>query len=691
MKNSILYIFITLGWMFTSQAQAQEAFIPQNMGEFVNSRYSEINPVISPDGSTLYFVRVNHPANNYGEENSQDIWFTKKNEDGTWAEATRLSDSINIARFNSILSISADGHTALINGVFDKKGTIWKKRGISMIKKTPNGWSKPEPIKINGYEKANKGMLSDAFLSFDGSILVLSFGKSYNSQRNDLYISFKKDQWEYSRPKRIKALKTKFNETAPFLSSDNKVLYFASNRRGALNYDIYRTERLDHDWEEWSTPELINDTINSLRYESFYKTNEKGSMAYYSSGHESIGKADIFQMKIFEENPYVVVSGRIINKTNDQPLPPGSDFLITANGAPIDSLIVDHQTSSYQAVMRLGNSYSLKAELKNHRGKNEIINTSDWHEYREIEQDLMVEPLNYISISGALILKSTNEMIPARANPQILVNGQKVDSLEINPEQGTYHVKLPFGKMYKFLVNTTQYEAIPEMLNAANISEFTEIVQNLYVDVQKTAIITGKILDDKTQKPFPKDIPVVINIDDEEVKQVKIDSLSRNYMLELGLGRSYLINAMADNYYPMFETIDLTNEKDRIRVYKDLTLIPIEIGTSVRLNNIFFETGKATLKAESFEELDRVVKFLNDYPAIQVEIGGHTDNVGKAAYNLQLSKQRAQSVAEYIMSKGLPASAITYKGYGLTNPVADNKTPMGRQLNRRVEFTIIGK
>ena len=92
---------------------------------------------------------------------------------------------------------------------------------------------------------------------------------------------------------------------------------------------------------------------------------------------------------------------------------------------------------------------------------------------------------------------------------------------------------------------------------------------------------------------------------------------------------------------------------------------------------------------ESHLELDRVVKLLEENPAIEIEMSAHTDSYGSDEYNVKLSDNRAKSVMEYILSKGISPTRIRSEGYGETKPVAANDTPENRQLNRRVEFTIL--
>lgn len=675
----------------TAGVFAQEnPFLPQNLGEGVNSTYSEIKPVVSRDGQNLYFVRVNHPENKYGVQGSQDVWHSRLLPDGSWSEAERMPDNINIGRYNAVLGVSADGKTLIINGVYNKGGTFWKGRGISTVQWEDSVWGKARPVKMSGYAAMSKGLHNDIHISADGKTMILSFSPKFNGKNQDLYISFMKTNGSWSRPRPLDRINTRFSEEAPFLTADNRTLYFASNRRSQLNYDIYKTERLEnHAWVKWSTPSLVSDTINSYLWESYFQTNDKGSEAFFASTNNSIGGSDIFYVKLFEENPYVVVSGKVLNKRDRTPVPSHLSYAIKVNGQNPDSLVVNPGTAEYQLVLPLGAAYSLKAEAENCKSQVAVVDATQWIELTKVEMDLLVEPYDFVELTGRLLLRNNNQIIPASSNPQVLIDGAKSDSVKIDLATGSYSVRLPFGKTYRLALQTAKYVAIEEQLDLTTVKEFRQVVKDLYAEEQKTATVTGRIFDRKTGKPFPEGIPLSVKVGDD-LSSAVIDN-ARNYRVELALGKTYQISASAENYYPVTEIIDVSNETQQVRIYKDLYLVPIEVGQSVRLNNIFFETGKAVLMKESFEELDRVAKFLKENPSIRIEIGGHTDNVGSAQYNLDLSNRRAKAVAEYIMLKGIPASAISSKGYGFSKPVASNATAAGKQLNRRVEFTIIGK
>lgn len=162
-----------------------------------------------------------------------------------------------------------------------------------------------------------------------------------------------------------------------------------------------------------------------------------------------------------------------------------------------------------------------------------------------------------------------------------------------------------------------------------------------------------------------------------------------SYKIVLPYGKNYSFMATAENFLSVSENLNLDTAANYIEIKKDLYLVPIEVGQIIRLNNIFFDFGNANLRKESFPELDRVVKALKDNPKLEIEMSGHTDNVGPAEANLKLSNERADAVKKYLVAKQINEKRIISKGYGETKPVASNETDEGRQRNRRVEFTIL--
>ncbi|MDR3706551.1 MAG: OmpA family protein [Paludibacteraceae bacterium] len=202
-------------------------------------------------------------------------------------------------------------------------------------------------------------------------------------------------------------------------------------------------------------------------------------------------------------------------------------------------------------------------------------------------------------------------------------------------------------------------------------------------------IIKGKVLDKKTNQPLQADIVYTNILTGEVIGHATSNGETGEYSVALPLGKFYSYLAKADNYLPVSESVDARELTETVTIEKNLLLVPIEVGQTIRLNNIFFDFGKSTLRQESNEELDNVVNILNNNPKMEIEIAGHTDNVGSDAANMKLSDDRANAVRTYLISKGISASRVTAKGYGKTKPIATNDTDEGRQINRRVEFTIM--
>lgn len=121
----------------------------------------------------------------------------------------------------------------------------------------------------------------------------------------------------------------------------------------------------------------------------------------------------------------------------------------------------------------------------------------------------------------------------------------------------------------------------------------------------------------------------------------------------------------------------------------DLLNVEPEVGKHIVLNNIFFDLDKATLKAESETELERVLDLLTDYPLMRIEIEAHTDDLGSDEYNLRLSEARAKSVVDWLIAKKIDAARLSAKGYGESKPLLPNTSEENRARNRRVEFKVV--
>ena len=205
----------------------------------------------------------------------------------------------------------------------------------------------------------------------------------------------------------------------------------------------------------------------------------------------------------------------------------------------------------------------------------------------------------------------------------------------------------------------------------------------------ETRWVTGKVTDKKTGTGISATLELTDLQTRQVISRVKTDSLG-NYLLTLPTGRDYAFTVNQKGFLFNSDQYFLKNGITDSAAVKNIELQPIERNASVVLKNIFFETNRYELTPASLVELDKLVVLLAENPTISIEISGHTDNIGKAETNLLLSENRAKAVVDYLASKKIDAKRLAYKGFGLTNPIADNATEMGRALNRRTEMKIVG-
>jgi len=203
--------------------------------------------------------------------------------------------------------------------------------------------------------------------------------------------------------------------------------------------------------------------------------------------------------------------------------------------------------------------------------------------------------------------------------------------------------------------------------------------------------VRGRVIDASTQQPIEAEI-IYEDLEQGTVAGTAQSSPSDgSYRVTLKGGVRYGVRAQTAGYYPLSNDLDARDLEDYKEVEQDLQLSPIVMNVAIRLNNVFFDSGKWDLRPESFPELDRLTQFMQTNASMEIHIAGHTDDIGKDADNLQLSRKRAESVREYVVRNGVDGARLTFEGYGETQPLAANDSDAGRQRNRRVEFTITKK
>lgn len=202
-------------------------------------------------------------------------------------------------------------------------------------------------------------------------------------------------------------------------------------------------------------------------------------------------------------------------------------------------------------------------------------------------------------------------------------------------------------------------------------------------------LIKGKVLDAVTNKPLAAEIFYEDLKTGLRVGKASSDAITGDYSIILPAGKNYGFRAETSGYVSVSENLDLTKLMAYKEIRKDLKLVPLQKGQVVRLNNLFFDFSKYSLRNESKSELTRLVELLKKNPTMKIQIQGHTDDVGQDADNLVLSQNRTKAVQNFLVKQGIAVTRIMATGYGETKPVLPNTSPENRQQNRRVEFLIV--
>ncbi len=379
----------------------------------VNSEYSELNPLLSPDGKTLYFSRVNHPGNAGGTEDKEDIWYSELDSAGNWSLARNMGPQFNNQSpnfVNTIQSVTPDGRSAimLLGNQYGKDGKMVS--GVSISSNVGGAWTEPVPLNIlNDYnfnEKANY------FLTNNRKTLIMSVERNDSEGDRDLYVSFMLADSSWTEPLSLGSIiNTAAEESAPFLDADNVTLYFSS--KGFSGYggsDIYVSRRLDDSWTNWSDPENLGPEINSALEDLFFNIPAASAYAYYSRG-VSETNTDIYRVQlpiVDSPEPWVTVKGKIVDSDGNpvaariiyERLPEGNDLGVTQT---------DPETGAYEFRVPAGQLYGVRAEAEDRISESQNLDLRNVSADQTItHKDFELEPIQVVPVEENITITLNN-------------------------------------------------------------------------------------------------------------------------------------------------------------------------------------------------------------------------------------------------------------------------------------------
>jgi OOP family OmpA-OmpF porin len=380
----------------------------ENLGPAINSSYDELYPVIAPDGKTLFIVRRDHPQNFRlplsltkvrGLDTSDDnIWFSTQNGEGDWLPVKNIGPMLNNGYGSFVASVTPDGNTLLLGGSYRSKtaGPGSEHFGLWFTHRTTDGWTYPEEVAVKDYYTTS--IYVEFCLSNDGRTIVLSLQRADSYGGKDLYVSSLQPDGSWSAPKNLgPTINSAADEATPFLASDGKTLYFASEGfAGYGDMDMYISRRLDSTWQRWSEPENLGPQLNTPGWDAYYTVPASGEYAYFVSTDSSLGEGDIFRVKLPQElrpEAVVLVKGKVLDAKTSKPVNAEIKYENLETGHEIGSARTSPTTGIYEITLPAGANYGYRAEAPGYIPVSENLDLTKADQYKELERDLTLVPL----------------------------------------------------------------------------------------------------------------------------------------------------------------------------------------------------------------------------------------------------------------------------------------------------------
>lgn len=632
MKNNFfiaLLLFIIFPQLIYSQnSDNLEKIIITNIGETVNTPYDEYAPIISADGLMMIFTSKRPLTKKDIEDNEQGL------------------ENVYVSYYDDM---------------------IWK-------------WSEPTLLGELINQPGNNN--SAIALSNDGQRMLLYRGDPDGNIYESVLIG---EEW--SDPvELVKPINSSKHESTASISPDGRTIYFVSNRKGGQGQlDIWQCHQDNSG--SWGTAENLGGIINTMDDEEGVFIHPDGKTLYFSSkGHNTTGGYDIFKSVFANGNWTTPVNlGTSINTPQDDLF-----FTQTADG----------KTGYYSS-----GSASIRSEII----KENVNLTDSIIQVIQEAQILLNQQVKRVKHAQLLIPKqeAPAQLVIKNAQVQLELLGKQIQQV-IKESQALLVVKEVLVRnsgsgaasssdtIKSKYYNGESSQGSTAKLNDLNIREGGFGKKDIYEITFKNnksesnlTLFKGVVIDFDKLSPLGAEIEISDNDKNEIIANISSNSSSGKYLVSLPAGRNYGIAIKKEGYLFYSENFNIPDSSAFKEINKNILLKKVNVGNTITLKNVFYDSGKATLKPESLAEINQLVNLMNLSDNIKIEIASYTDNQGKDELNVILSLARSQAVAEFLFVSGISKDQVIAKGYGESNPVASNDTEEGRQLNRRTEIKIL--
>ena len=650
-----------------------------NAGPQINSYYDDYNAVELQYSSSLYFTS-RRPMDNYMNIASHSVYPERILYSPNFVDS--IANEAMDMQLKSGKHLSVAGVDNNTNSLLYYKG---KKRFGDVYTTQFKGQ--------NGKPTKNKRLPSiiSKKTSTEGSISFADNGDAYFiSDRlggiggKDIWYAQKKENNGFYRPQNLNSLNTPLNEESVFVAPDGNTLYFSTNGLpGMGGYDIYKSVRLPGG--TWGTPVNMGYPINGPEDDLYYRSTSDTTLALFASRRSGgFGGLDIYYAKNDLRIPFELF-GNVTDVQTGRALGASVKLYDRVTDMPVATTVNDTIQGRYMLNMEDIGDYYVQAEVPGYRS---VIDGFAIPTMRNsnIRLDFALEKLLFpYTLNGYISDVKTGRPVFA----EILIKPAGQNNLLYrtvsDAQSGYYTITIENKDDFDLSLRAMDYFDHNESLSLKNVKEETGRKNFTMQKSISTYYVTGIVTSESDAVPLSANIAVSKH--NGLLAQETSTDENGKYELALSDIGPYLLEVNSEGYF--FVNTVLQFIEDSTLVIRNFAMTKMESGAKMVIENILFNTGKATLLPESFNELNKLVNLLRENPNVKIEVSGHTDNTGSAALNKTLSRNRALTVRNYLISQGIAGERVEYEGYGFDRPIAPNNTEEGRAANRRVEIEIL--
>ncbi len=607
-----------------------------NLGNPINSEFTEYNPVVAADESVMAFtvLRPNKDKLKSGVDFVEEIMITYKSASGTWGAPAPIKIKSN---YNAgTAGISPDGQKMLVF-----LGGAGNKGDLFTIDKQGSDWGAPVSI---GNTINSPYQESTASITPDGKVVYFASNRNGGYGGMDIYKVIKNEKGVFGPAINLgPTVNTAKNEDAPFIHPDQKTLFFTSDGHNTMGgKDIFKSVLIN---DKWAAPENMGYPINTPANDNYFTLTANGRKGYFSSDRKGgNGGQDIYGIDMPDEGANIaltMIKGKILDGETLLPIPTKIKVVEKGTGEKIEYVYSPNkETGNYLIIFPPGKSYDLVIESEGFMPYTININIPDQTYFYELFQQIHLKQIKQfdvivgqeVSVKNAFFdTKIGGYINPKKANEAMLVKNDSLDMFEM---------------MDAIIASsdTIAFEYLLDLMFKSNPIENINFNENEMKDLEAAKRVY--YYDESDEK----------TLEAKKVGKETIFTLPTMYVTELAKAQK--------------------EKKQEVANY-DRSLL-------TALVKIYFDTDKSDLKADYNADLAKIMDALKKHENLGIEISGYASAEGDPEHNRKLSNLRAIEVLNYFNYKGVVRRRIVAKGYGASKAEGGNK-----QEGRRVEIRLL--